>query len=184
MILYVNACPRAESRTDRMARALLERLGAYTELDLKTAGLAPMTEEKLARRDALIAAQAWDDPSLAAAKAFAEAEEIVVAAPYWDLSFPAEMKVFWENVYVVGLTSRYSEEGIPVGLCRAKKLWYVTTAGGPYDPRFSYDYVRALATGCFGIPETELIKAEMLDVAGFDSEAIVAETVRKIRAGL
>jgi len=32
----------------------------------------------------------------------------------------------------------------------------------------------------FGIPETELIKAEMLDVEGYDAEIIVDETIRNL----
>lgn len=49
----------------------------------------------------------------------------------------------------------------------------MTTAGDPYIPDYSYDYIRTLATGRFGIPETELIKAEMLDVEGYDAEEVV-----------
>ena len=30
-VLYINACARSESRTDRIARALLERLGGLQE---------------------------------------------------------------------------------------------------------------------------------------------------------
>ena len=100
----------------------------------------------------------------------------MISAPFWDLSFPAILKTYLENIYVTGLVSEYDESGIPRGLCRAKKLYYVTTAGGPYLPDYSYDYIRALATVCFGIPETELIKTEMLDVEGFDAEALVTKT--------
>lgn len=34
MILYINCCARRDSRTDRLARALLEKLGDYEELRL------------------------------------------------------------------------------------------------------------------------------------------------------
>ena len=37
--------------------------------------------------------------------------------------------------------------------------------------------MRELATVCFGIKETELIKAEMLDVKGFDAEEIVKTAI-------
>ena len=91
------------------------------------------------------------------------------------------LKLYLEHIYVTGLVSEYTAEGIPHGLCRAKKLWYVTTAGGPYMPDFSYAYLSTLARDYFGIPETELIKAEMLDVVGFDAEAIVAREIGRIR---
>ena len=32
MTLYINCCPRINSRTDRLARALLKKLGEYEEL--------------------------------------------------------------------------------------------------------------------------------------------------------
>ena len=34
MILYVNACVRTESRTNRLAKALLAKLGAFEEVRL------------------------------------------------------------------------------------------------------------------------------------------------------
>ncbi len=185
MILYVNACPRGDSRTDRLARALLERLGgAREEIRLSDTGLVPLSEERLAKRTALIEAQCYDDKMFALARQFQRADEIVVAAPYWDLSFPAILKLYVENIYVSGLVSEYTAEGLPHGLCRAKKLWYVTTAGGPYQPDFSYGYWQCLATQFFGIPETELIAVGMLDVEGFDSEALLAEKIEEIRNGV
>lgn len=180
MTLYVNACMRAGSRTDRIARALLQKLGgAYEEVKLSGA-FVPLTEETLNRRTALIETGDYSDPMFDAAKQYAAADVIVIAAPFWDYSFPADLKVYFENIYVTGLVSRYGPDGMPVGLCRAKKLYYVTTAGGPYVPTFSYDWVKALAQFAFGIPETELISAEMLDVDGFDAEQIVADTIAKL----
>ena len=51
----------------------------------------------------------------------------------------------------------------------------MTTAGGPYDGRYSYDYIQDLALNYFGIDETMLIQAEMLDIFGNDPEKILAE---------
>lgn len=184
MILYINSCVRPESRTDRIARALLETLeGECIEVKLSQAGLEPHSAQSLARRDQLIAEEQWDDPSFQWAVQFAQADTIVISAPFWDYSFPALLKTYLENIYVTGLVSRYSPEGIPVGLCRAQKLYYVTTAGGAFVPDFSYNYVAGLAKQCFGIPETELIKAENLDIWGNDPEKIVLETIRNIKRG-
>ena len=49
-------------------------------------------EDFLATRDALREKEAYDSPMFALAREFAAAEKIVVAAPYWDLSFPAVLK--------------------------------------------------------------------------------------------
>ena len=55
MILYINCCARRDSRTDRLARALLEKLGDYEELRLYEEPLRPLEAEDLARRDELLA---------------------------------------------------------------------------------------------------------------------------------
>ena len=178
MILYVNACVRAESRTDRIARELLKKLGGeFTELKLASEDISPLSAETLEKRTALIEKQDHCDETFRYAKQFAQADVIVMAAPFWDLSFPALLKVYLENVYVTGIVSRYGEDGIPHGLCRAETLYFVTTSGGPYLPDFGYGQIKALAEKCFGIKKTKLIKAEMLDVDGFDAEKIVEETI-------
>ena len=47
MILYVNGCPRDGSRTDRLARKLLNKLGDYEEVNLENEHLIPMDGERL-----------------------------------------------------------------------------------------------------------------------------------------
>jgi len=184
MVLYVNACVRKESRTERLAKALLKRLGSeYEEVKLAGEKLQPLSEEMLDRRTERIERREYSDPMFRLARQFQKADEIVIAAPYWDLSFPAILKLYLENVYVTGLVSAYTESGEPHGLCRAGKLWYVTTAGGPYVPDFSYAYIRTMARDYFGIPETELIAAEMLDVQGYDAAGIVENKIREIEQG-
>lgn len=180
MVLYINSCVRKESRTDRIARALLEKLGEYTELKLSEENIKPLDEETLAKRTALTASGDFSDGMFRFAKQFASADTIVISAPFWDFSFPASLKAYVENIYVTGIVSRYGEDGVPVGLCRAKTLYYVVTAGGPYAPDFSFEYFRAMATQAFGIGEVRLIKADMLDVIGFDAEKIVKETIESI----
>lgn len=130
-VLYINACARSESRTDRIARALLERLGGLQEeVKLAEMDLQPLSEEA-----------DYTDAMFDLERQFQQADEIVIAAPYWDLSFPAILKLYLENIYVTGLVSEYTETGRPHGLCLAGKLWYVTTAGGSYLSDFSYQYL-------------------------------------------
>lgn len=177
MTLYINCCPRPDSRTDQLARALLKKLGEYEELRLYDEPLAPLDAAHLARRDVLLKCRAYDDDMFRYARQFAAADRIVVAAPYWDGSFPSMLKVYIENIYVPGIVTRYSEAGQPVGLCRADTLYYVTTAGGPCDQRFGFEYLKALATGCFGIHDVRLLKAELLDIVGSDPHAILRKAM-------
>ena len=181
MILYINSCVRSESRTDRIAKALLNKLGGeYTELYLSGENLQPLSEEKLEKRTRLIEQGDYSDPMFDYAKQFADADKIVVSAPFWDSSFPSVLKIYIENIYVTGIISEYTPEGLPHGLCKADELIYVTTAGGPYVPDYSFGYLRELAENYMGIPKTKLIKAEMLDIEGFDAERIVQDTIKNI----
>ena len=51
---------------------------------------------------------------------------------------------------------------------------------GAYEETYGYGYISALARDFFGIKETKLIKAEMMDVDGFDAEAILKKTIDEI----
>lgn len=182
MILYINACVREESRTERLARYLLSRLGDT----VKEIRLADMCYPKadagfLNKRDGLLSEKNYDDPMFDGARAFASADTVVIAAPFWDLSFPAALKQYFEQINVPGITFVYTEEGVPRGLCRADKLYYVTTAGGTiFSEEFGYGYVKALANGLYGISQTRLIKAEGLDIDGADVEKILQAAEKAI----
>ena len=107
----------------------------------------------------------------------------MIAAPYWDLSFPAMLKQYLEQITVVGLTFRYSEEGVPVSLCRAKRLYYVTTAGGNYVPDdYGFGYVKALVQSYYAVPDVRKIEADGLDIVGADVHAIMAEAEETLNA--
>ncbi len=113
---------------------------------------------------------------------FAAADTIVIAAPFWDLSFPAMLKQYFEQISAIGITFKYSEEGYPVGLCKAKKLYYVTTAGGMFFPEeYGFGYIRALAENFYGIKECIMFKAIGLDIDGADEEQILLECEKQIR---
>ena len=56
----------------------------------------------------------------------------------------------------------------------------MTTAGGPYDPTYSYGYIESLAKNFFGIPATHLVKAEMLDSIGNDAEELLNREINRI----
>ena len=178
MTLFINCCPRENSRTERLAQKLLGKLGEYEEVNPEKEGLVPIDNERLNYRTALLEKGDLSDDIFKYAKQFAAADTIVIAAPFWDLSFPSVLKIYIENIYVTGIVSKYDENGAPKGLCKAKTLYYVTTAGGPYDGRFSFDYLKELAESFFGIEKTVLIKAEMLDIIGNDAEKILAERVK------
>ncbi|MCR5356630.1 MAG: NAD(P)H-dependent oxidoreductase, partial [Lachnospiraceae bacterium] len=176
MILFVNACVRRQSRTLRLAKRLLNNLnGDIKEVRLEEVSFHVVDEAFIERREFLKNTGKYDDPMFDLAKDFANADTIVIAAPYYDLSFPAMLKQYFEQINVLGLTFTYSEAGIPKGLCRAKNLYYITTAGGPIlSDDFGFGYVKALANTFYGIKDVYQIKAEGLDVIGADVDSILS----------
>ena len=182
MVLFVNACVRKGSRTKRLADSLLAALNAHAyELQLAEHSFPAVDEAFHNRRDRLIKERDFGDQMFELARQFALADEIVIAAPFWDLSFPAVLKQYFEAINAVGITFRYTEDGIPVGLCKASTLYYVTTAGGDFLPEsYGYGYVKALAENFYGIRKVELIKAAGLDIEGADVEGILLSCEKDI----
>ena len=175
MILFVNACVRKHSRTLTLTKRLLNNLnGDIKEIRLEEVSFPVVDEAFIERREVLKNSGKYDDPMFDLGKDFANADTSVIAAPYYDLSFPAMLKQYFEQINVLGLTFTYSETGIPKGLCRAKSLYYITTAGGPIlSDDFGFGYVKALANTFYGIKEAYQIKAEGLDVIGADVDMIL-----------
>lgn len=121
-ILFINSCVRPDSRTYALARHLLEKLhGQVEEVCLEREPIPPLTWASLQDRDAQVKARDYSGPMFRYARQFAQADVIVLAAPYWDLAFPASVKAYFEAVTVLGLTFFYTPEGRPAGLCRAQK---------------------------------------------------------------
>lgn len=175
-VLFVNACDREESRTLRLCQGLLDGV-AFEEVRVHELGCSPLRQTDTETRDRLLCAGERERFSLA--RQFARAELIVVGAPYWDLSFPAALKVYVEHVCANGVTFAYGEQG-PYGLCRARALCYLTTSGGFLaGANFGGDYFRGLAK-FFGIPQFYEVSAEGLDIAGAPVEEILSRACEKV----
>ena len=181
-ILYVNACVRKDSRTEMLTGKLLMKLGKpFEEVRLEEISFPTVNEDYLNERDRLLLKGEVQNPMFDLARQFSKAETIVIAAPYWDLSFPAILKQYLELVNVVGITFHYSGEGVPVGLCRASRLFYVTTAGGPDVPDdFGFEYVKALAQNYYGIQDVRKVEALGLDIYGADVDGIMTSAADRV----
>lgn len=174
-ILFINACVRENSRTLALAKSIMkDMVGEITEVALNLEDIAPLNGDSLEKREGLICAGKYDDPMFRYAKQFAAADEIVIAAPFWDLSFPAKLKIYLEQITVSGLTFKYVN-GHPEGLCKAKCLSYVTTSGGPIFADFGYSYVKTVAQSFYGINKTKAYRAENLDVDMISAEDLLSK---------
>ena len=174
-ILFVNACVRKNSRTLVLAKHILSNMsGEVIEVNLNQENILPLNRELLEKRERLISGQNKNDPMFYYARQFAEADEIVIAAPFWDLSFPGILKAYMEQITVSGITFEYNN-GIPCGLCKAKSLTYITTSGGPIFADFGYEYIKTLAKNFYGINETKAYRAMNLDVNMISAEDVLTK---------
>ena len=188
-LLYVDACVnRATSRTERLARVLLDRLMAEGDWQLETVvledeALQPLTGQLVLERSEGTMTGDFSHSVFAYAKQFARADAVVFAAPYWDFSFPSMLKVYLELLCAQGVTFNYSAEGIPTGLIRAQKAYYVTTSGGYIGEHdFGFAQVEAICKLFFSIPEVLAFRAEGLDIVTNDPEAIMSEAIDRVKA--
>ena len=182
-LLLVDCCisQRGEgSRTKKLAAAFLtafreknpeaevERVAPETLLALK-----PFDVEMLNERDALASVGAWDAPVFGLARQFRAADAIVVAAPFWGMSFPAALRTYIEYISANGLTYHYDETGCH-GDCRAERLVYLTS-GGDFEREDSVGvvYWRQLAA-MFGIPRFDYVFAGGLDAAPEQAAELLA----------
>ena len=172
-LLFVNCCisQRGESsRTLALAKAYLAAFRAkHPEAEVETVtpeqmlALKPFDPEMLNERDALARAGTFDAPVYDLARQFAGADHIVVAAPYWDMSYPAALRTYIEYISANGLAYHYEMDGSH-GDCAAERLVYLTS-GGDFEHEDSVGVVhwRQLC-GLFGIDRFDYVFAGGLDI--------------------
>ena len=191
-LLLIDCCIRKEqSRTRTLMEAFLRAVPdgyAVQHLVLTEENLAPLTGDFFDQRQRLLEAGNLSHPRFRYAHQFADADAVVIAAPFWDLAFPALLKIYIEQVSVDGITFGAGKEGL-AGLCRGTDLIFLTTRGGFYTGdamEMGSRYLDALHT-FFGFDRYQCIAADGMDVAGFDAEASLqkaCEAARKLAFGL
>ena len=171
-LLIVDCCISqrgADSRTRALADAFLAAFrSAHPDWTVETVDVAelnlpPFTPEMLNERDALASVGAFDAPVYDQARQFRAADAVVVAAPYWDLSYPAALRTYMEYISANGLAYHYESDGCQ-GDCRGAWLVYLTS-GGDFEHEDSVGVVhwRQLAA-MFGIPKFDYVFAGGLDI--------------------
>lgn len=188
-LLFIDCCisQRGEgSRTAALCRAFLDTWraqnpqGRVETAALAGLGLKPFDVDMLNRREALFHARRFDDPVYSLARQFAAADRILVGAPFWDLSFPAALRIYIEYISANGVTYHYDDQG-PHGDCQAEKLAFLTSGGDFEQPNSSgVEYWRQLC-GMYGIPRYDFVFAGGLDAAPENAEAFLAEACAKAR---
>lgn len=189
-LLFVDSCVSqrgADSRTAALCRAFLDRWREkHPDAAIKTVrpaelALRPFDPEMLNRRDSLFRAGRLEEPVFDLARQFRDADQILVGAPFWDLTFPASLRIYIEYVCANGVTYHYDADG-PHGDCRAARLAYLTSGGDFERPEsLGVLYWKQLC-GMFGIQQFDYVFAGGLDAAPEQAAEILEEGCRKARA--
>lgn len=190
-VLYIkaNANDEEKSRTYKISESFVEAYkennpnDEITTLDLYKEGISFLPQGQLDELHRPKPGEGMDHPILKYAFQFLEADKYIVAAPLWNLSFPAILKAYIDYISVTGITFKYTANG-PVGLCEGKKAVHITSRGGSYsdgpfaDMEMGDRYLRTIFK-FLGITDFTTIAADKLDVIGEDVNAIVENTIDK-----
>ena len=182
-IFYVDVCLRTGSNTKKIADAIIAKLSE--RYDIETVRLSeyafPVVDNDILndRANGIV-----PDEYVAMAKKLANADRIVIAAPFWDMSFPGALKVFLENMSLFNVTFGSNEKEC-YGLCKAEKVLYITTRGMDIstgdDLEQATPYLKAIGK-LWGLGELHVISAQNMD---YSTEEQKAEKVKNaIEEGL
>lgn len=148
-ILYINCCIRdKESRTNYIASNFIKKLlnkynnAKLTEIKLYEINLSPLLYSDIKFRDELISKNDLNNDYFKLANQFNNADKIIIAAPYWDLSFPSLLKVYFEHICVNNINFKYINDK-SIGLAKYSSLIYITSAGGKIDIN-DLDYINKI----------------------------------------
>lgn len=153
----------------------IERLRLY-DMPLK-----PLLLEELEKRDALLLEKKYDDPFFDLARQARDADRIVFAAPFWDMSFPSLLKVYIERICASGITFSSTAEGGLQGLCKADKFVYISSCGGYVrGENEGARYIRCVGQKLLGVKETEEFIIDGLDVDPSQRENRLNSEIRRL----
>ena len=186
-LLYVDCCIRREqSRTRKLAESFLGNLPKGWRVEkvvLMDEPLLPLMEGGFAQRDELLQRGDFSHRRFDYAWQFQRADAILIAAPFYDLSIPALLKVYIENVSVDGITFECDQNGLR-GACRATSMTFLTSRGGFYDgspEEMGSRYMEALCA-FFGTGVYRCVAADGVDMDPAKTPAILAKACKEAAA--
>lgn len=163
-LFYVDACLREGSNTKKIADAIFDELSNKYEMEtvrLSDCSFPIVNNDILNDRANGIVHEEYVEM----AKKLAAADRLVIAAPFWDMSFPSALKVFFENMSLFNVTFT-SDEKECFGLCKAEKVLYITTRGMNIstgdDLEQATPYIKALSK-LWGLGELYVVSAQNMD---------------------
>ena len=183
-LLYIDSCIRGElSRTKRIATPIIEKLSERYDVETITINdldLKPVQFDENRRRAGGIVSE----EAISWANKIKNADRIVIAAPFWDMSIPAALKTFFELCSLFGVTFD-SDDKTCFGLCKAENVMFITTRGMKIKTGDALEqatpYLKALFW-LWGIKGLEVVARENFDY--ISAKEIEAEIASAIKEGL
>ena len=177
-LLYIDACIRDEmSRTKRIATPIVEALKQKYEVQtlvINDLDLSIVKKELITKRNNGVI----DPQVMSWAESVRDADRIVIAAPFWDMSFPAALKNFLELCSILDVTFK-ADEKTCYGNCKAEKMLYITTRGMDISTGDVLEqgtpYLKAISW-LWGIGPMQVISAQNMD---YISEKEIEERISK-----
>lgn len=166
-LLYIDACIRdEESRTKRIAEPIIGAL--EKKYDVQRFVLNEMELDVVQKDLVRKRLNGVIDPTVMSwAETVRDADRIVIAAPFWDMSIPAALKNFVELCSILDVTFKTNDKTC-YGNCKAEKLLFITTRGMDIptgDVREqATSYLKALSW-LWGIGPMQVVAAQNMDYA-------------------
>lgn len=164
-LIVIDACMRdKDSRTKKILNPIITEL--RKRYDINTITLDGKDYQAVGRKELSERSNGYvPDEIVKQAKAIASADRLVIAAPFWDMSFPAILKVFIENMSLYNIT--FKDNGTYFdGLCKCEKVLYITTRGMNIHTGDTLDgatpYINAISA-LWGLGKVITLSAENLD---------------------
>lgn len=166
-LLYIDACIRdEESRTKRIAEPIVKALEGKYDIQrytLNDMNLSIVQKDLVKKRNSGII----DPMVMTWAETVRDADRIVIAAPFWDMSIPAALKNFFELCSILDVTFKTNDKTC-YGNCSAEKMLFITTRGMDIptgDVREqATSYLKALSW-LWGIGPLQVVAAQNMDYA-------------------
>lgn len=183
-LLYIDACIRDdESRTKKIAEPIVEALKEKYNIEtlvLNELDLSIVKKDLIQKRNN----RDIDSTVMSWAESVRDADRIVIASPFWDMSFPAALKNFIELCSIFDVTFK-SDEKTCYGNCKAEKMLFITTRGMDIETGSELEqatpYLKAVSR-LWGIGPLQVVSAQNMD---YISESEIQDKINQaIKDGL
>jgi len=177
---YVAAWQSARRDARVVARDLTLEPPPFVSEAWVEGAFAPADAHSPAARAAIAVSNRYVDELLAA-------DEIVITTPIYNLSLPAALKAWIDQIVRTGRTFAYAQGGGFEGLAKGKRVVIVVASGSdfrPHTPGGAYNflepYLRAVL-GFIGITDVQFVYAHSLSVPEPVRAHVLAEAQTALR---